>query len=560
MDVWSSLLLQGSHQNAGIKHAICALGALHQNLRSTPIGPQAQVHLFAVEQYSKAIQYTVCSARKNYMSIDESLVMCILFTLLERLLGETELAVYHLRAGIKLLTDTIIRPKWRQQTTRVSDKATYISRATIIALLRRLERQVYQLGQTNVGFESPEMPLVKLDIPDVFSSLDEASTCFECYFNDACRMMGTVEWREEQQSQAQKPVEPDLVFLLNRVLTKWNKAFMALLDDAKSQHDLASERAQSIIHTLHLLRLILSISLAHYQKGDEMIYDRYMPEFKQAVAHCVAVVNAQKRVPEAVSLQCSSEDSVSPRTEMSVPISFESLPSPASVSDRHLPPGSSHQISFDCPGKTALSFSAFSPLHALLMISFRCRDPVVRRQAVQLLRDVNCCDAFWDSRILSVVAERIVQIEENGYLSGQEYSGYNQSIQKAEQVVRAARCHQIRAQFVKQHVFIIDYISINPTEWVPGPDYWENFQEESFCIPGRIRETITVVSWWGGHHLEARFVRISPEVYTQHHQILIYLHQKGNSSGFDGEFASFHEHWEGMCYIWKEATIPWSLR
>ncbi|KAK3696523.1 hypothetical protein LTR37_017941 [Vermiconidia calcicola] len=55
--------------------------------------------------------------------------------------------------------------------------------------------------------------------------------------------------------------------------------------------------------------------------------------------------------------------------------------------------------------------------HPSYHIATKCRDPAIRRRAVQLLRTLNRREAFWDSTVAAAIAERVVEIEERMLLT-----------------------------------------------------------------------------------------------------------------------------------------------
>ena len=50
----------------------------------------------------------------------------------------------------------------------------------------------------------------------------------------------------------------------------------------------------------------------------------------------------------------------------------------------------------------------------LYIVAVRCRDPIIRRRAIALIRSANRFEGIWRSDIVAHIAERIVQLEEEG--------------------------------------------------------------------------------------------------------------------------------------------------
>jgi hypothetical protein len=97
-----------SHYEAAIRHAVIALGSLHQGFiqdQSSPYGSnqKADPERFAVHQYTKAIDSLVQPMReRGKQAADVPLIACVLFILLE--VSNTKKSLW------PLLTDTIFRP------------------------------------------------------------------------------------------------------------------------------------------------------------------------------------------------------------------------------------------------------------------------------------------------------------------------------------------------------------------------------------------------------------------------------------------------------------------
>lgn len=107
---WEKLILAASTQKPFLRHAVIALGALHEDFSrkrlapSTPPAedPKAQ---FALSQYAKAIG----SLRRSLSSEMEepltALMSCILFVCFDSLRGWYESAMLHLQSGLRILRD-----------------------------------------------------------------------------------------------------------------------------------------------------------------------------------------------------------------------------------------------------------------------------------------------------------------------------------------------------------------------------------------------------------------------------------------------------------------------
>ena len=87
-DFWSCLLLRATHHHPAIRHAILALGSLHERFEagdSSVLNPiwDKQEGGFALKQYNYAIQQLVKPASESHQAVDVCLIACMLFACFE---------------------------------------------------------------------------------------------------------------------------------------------------------------------------------------------------------------------------------------------------------------------------------------------------------------------------------------------------------------------------------------------------------------------------------------------------------------------------------------------
>ncbi len=78
---WTRLVLQATHHEPTIRHAVIALGALHE---SSKVGSREEPSVFAMQQYGKAIRCLVKPIQeKQKQAADVALITCVLFVSFE---------------------------------------------------------------------------------------------------------------------------------------------------------------------------------------------------------------------------------------------------------------------------------------------------------------------------------------------------------------------------------------------------------------------------------------------------------------------------------------------
>lgn len=81
---WNQLLLQATHHEPAVWHAVVALGSLHQNFEQRHINMKGEDDVFAVKQYVKAIGFVLMPVRdRGKQAADVALIACILFICFE---------------------------------------------------------------------------------------------------------------------------------------------------------------------------------------------------------------------------------------------------------------------------------------------------------------------------------------------------------------------------------------------------------------------------------------------------------------------------------------------
>lgn len=87
-DFWDCLLIRATHHQPAIRHAVLALGSLHERFEAgdrsvlSPIWDRGEGG-FALKQYNQAIHQVVKPASEGQQSVDVCLIACLLFACFE---------------------------------------------------------------------------------------------------------------------------------------------------------------------------------------------------------------------------------------------------------------------------------------------------------------------------------------------------------------------------------------------------------------------------------------------------------------------------------------------
>ena len=83
---WKTAVLQASHHEPAIKHAILALGSLVQRMQlksRLTSSSEPNEGIFALQHYNRAIKELKISSRRRSLCIDVCLITCLLFSAFE---------------------------------------------------------------------------------------------------------------------------------------------------------------------------------------------------------------------------------------------------------------------------------------------------------------------------------------------------------------------------------------------------------------------------------------------------------------------------------------------
>ncbi|KAF4636203.1 hypothetical protein G7Y89_g1895 [Cudoniella acicularis] len=107
-DFWQRRILQVSLAEPCIRHAVIAIGALHQHFNASQLVPTSQHHSslqFALRQHTKAISHLQQILVTQADRPELALMACILFVCFDSLFGNYQSALIHLRSGLNILQD-----------------------------------------------------------------------------------------------------------------------------------------------------------------------------------------------------------------------------------------------------------------------------------------------------------------------------------------------------------------------------------------------------------------------------------------------------------------------
>lgn len=215
----------------------------------------------------------------------------------------------------------------------------------------------------------PRLAEIYAIIPPAFSSVSEAQNCLEFY-----RYLYRLSRITQADTMLGGPADSDIrkgyVRPYMDALRRWNIAFSAFLNHkGNSLTDL--ERQTACIVRMHQLlnQISLNVSARRLPDDEQMVWDNYCSVFNEVVELAESILSTWE--PDKLLNNSSSK----------------------------------RKPSF------SLDLAAVGPLYDTAR---RCRDPTIRRKAIDILHTFRRREGVWDSGLAALVAEQIVAIEEDG--------------------------------------------------------------------------------------------------------------------------------------------------
>lgn len=179
---WESLILAASMDKPALRHAVMALGALHEDftikhgtLPTAAICVDDPNVRFAMEQYAKAI-----AALRNSLAAGEeepltALMACALFVSFDSLRGWFQAALVHLQSGLAILGGLRKNhPGNHTVETNVAPLMTRLSMQSVFFCEAKSKQDRIAYGKQRI-----EASQKKVVIPERFTTLGEARNCFD---------------------------------------------------------------------------------------------------------------------------------------------------------------------------------------------------------------------------------------------------------------------------------------------------------------------------------------------------------------------------------------------
>ncbi|KAL5332126.1 hypothetical protein BJX70DRAFT_185575 [Aspergillus crustosus] len=357
--LWSYLIPQLGEHEPSIRHAMTAIGAIHSRVQIAASSPNPGAHSapterFVLEEYNKSIQTLVKSLSSSRgESLDLPLTTCCLFVCLEMLRGNQKEALDHIEAGLRIIHK-------HEQTNPLSSHSNELYQE-LRDLFLRLNLQASFMGRLMIPLRLTPSATVRSGLN--FTTLSEARSVLDQLMTKALHFIRSVGiMREARDAETQFELETEQRGVQQELHT-WRSSFDKLLakigPKIQPSDHCASLLLQIYYHTAQ------SWLLAVLARNEDR-YDSFTPQFE-------AVVSDAEEIIRTVSAS-----------------------------------------SFTTPAYQESAFSLEGELIApLYHAACRCRQPSIRRRAINILSHYSKREGMWDARLYRAVATLVVKVEES---------------------------------------------------------------------------------------------------------------------------------------------------
>ena len=289
----------------------------------------------------------------------------------------------------------VAKEKLLVQFNRLDTQVNQVSPNMLLALALSISddrTRPKMLGKTPMTLRPRAQPKSKpvgfsLDVPEEFTTLEEARNCFEYHTNGYVRFFKGIEDDEIQEGDRET-----LRGFWCSQLENWERAFEAFLQKPSTQ---LTARAQQAALALKINHRVSKMHLRHTVScvlTDHTTWDPHPQEGEEIVQFA----------EELLALD---------------------------------------EITRGPPGQRKVEYSLDMWLvGGVYVVAHKYRDPKLRRRAIAILKNANRQEGIWDSAIAAMVAERIVAIEE----------GAVGTVNSFRDVPEWARIHGLVVEFDKQ--------------------------------------------------------------------------------------------------------------
>ncbi|KAH7152377.1 hypothetical protein B0J13DRAFT_619940 [Dactylonectria estremocensis] len=434
-EFWTRRVLQECHTEAAIKHAVIALGALYQTLEQTaepaardPLGANDRQQAvlghwqIAIKRYSDACNALVGLNSQDQKSNKTLIMANVLLACFDSFIGDHRQAIKQIQTGLGLLE----RLRTQQQDRLLASPSAppedpleeeLVTMFTRLAIQAKSYDMAFHFPQPFVirltsprtattpsdtptspsssGIGSPPSVIEPLGFPENFTSLLQARLACDRLNERIMRYIEGLYAVKTDQKGTLPQSWRDYGLEFKSQIESWCDAFDNMFNSRHSSSIKPQEKAA--IAALKMLATNSQVLYLMMFSDQESDFDAFLPQFQSIVDLGVEIVADEE---ERAAALCG------PKLDQ------------CQHHHKHHHPPQQEGTMFSGPGYTAPHirprFSADLGIVApLFVVATKCRDPVTRRQAIQLLRSSARRESMWDSQMVAHIGTWVMNLEES---------------------------------------------------------------------------------------------------------------------------------------------------
>ena len=354
------MVLRVSFSDLALRHLLAGIGALHESLdlkaRAMPLEESSNYqYRFSLQQCNKALKM-LSSTRGSPPSSAIILLSCILFITYESCQNGIETAIQHLSSGLKLLH------MWKgsKVSLKISGSEDDLVNEHLYPVISRLGNQINVTSQQYGELSKAVRPRLKWTAVAIASqkidNLEKGGEILETILHEIIAMVESPK-RPDQESLT------NIVTQYSELLNDWHSAFMLFVQRHEGDKD-SSFPLEVIILQLRYYIAIIVLGTLPFLK--ERLFDGYNQCFRSIILLC-------RDFHQLEQGQSTSQDGM-------------------------LNLGFDNEI-----------------IMPLWMTGCCCRDPYLRREAIDLMYEIKRQEGIWGSEICAIIAQQVMLIEEEGF-------------------------------------------------------------------------------------------------------------------------------------------------
>lgn len=413
---WTRRVLQECHAEPAIRHAVVALGALYQTLEQTAKAlqnpdpsltnqPDAGVGHWqvAVKQYSEACNALVLLNNQDQRSHKILLMASVLLACFDSFIGDYKQAIIQIQNGLGLLerlrakkadqppqtTEDPLEQDLITMFTRLAiqaksyDLAFHFPKPYVIRLTSQSQDPISAASSDGGSSITSEVPP---SIPERFTSLLEARASSDKLNERILRFIEGLFAAKADLKGTLPHAWSDYGTNFKNQLEAWSNAFDHILHSRTNPSVSPQEKAG--IATLKMLQVNSQVLFLMMFSDQESHFDAFLPQFRMIVDLGLEVV-ADEESRAAV----------------------EQCPDPTQCQHRQRYP--SEIPGFFTPHIKPSFTADLGIIPPLFVVATKCREPITRRQAIQVLRSSARREAMWDSELAGHIGTWVMNLEES---------------------------------------------------------------------------------------------------------------------------------------------------